>query len=141
MFNPEISWQAGRRHGNVTNKKSRSTEIVTFLDKRQYVDAPGWGIAGSGDYLELVLLVFGALVEGPIVSEPPDVIELVEALDVVGHAVALQHVLALGDRRHGVDLQVWKRRLLRETTFGRKSGNGGIAARMLSPQANLCRYL
>lgn len=40
-------------------------------------------------YLELVLLVFGALVKRPVVSEPPDVIELVEALDVVGHAVPL----------------------------------------------------
>ena len=34
-------------------------------------------------------------------------VELVEALDVVGHAVPLQHVLALRDRGHGVDLQVW----------------------------------
>lgn len=57
-------------------------------------------------YLELVLLVFGALVKRPVVSEPPDVIELVEALDVVRHAVPLQHVLALWDGRDGVDLQV-----------------------------------
>lgn len=57
-------------------------------------------------YLELVLLVFGALVKRPVVSEPPDVIELVEALDVVGHAVPLQHVLTLWDGRDGIDLQV-----------------------------------
>lgn len=65
-------------------------------------------------YLELVLLVFGALVEGPVISEPPDVVELVEALDVVGHPVSLQHVLALRNRRHGVDLQVCARQRLRE---------------------------
>lgn len=58
-------------------------------------------------YLKLVLLVFGALVEGSVVSEFPDVIELVEAFDVVRHAVSLQHVLALRDGSYGVDLQVW----------------------------------
>lgn len=57
-------------------------------------------------YLELVLLVLGALVKRPVVSEPPDVIKLVEALDVVGHSVPLQHVLALRDGSNGVDLQV-----------------------------------
>lgn len=57
-------------------------------------------------YLELVLLVFGALVEGPVISEPPDVVELVEALDVVRDPVSLQHVLALWNGRHGVNLQV-----------------------------------
>lgn len=57
-------------------------------------------------YLELVLLVFGALVEGPVVSEPPNVIKLVEALDVVGNAVSLQHVLTFWDGSHRVDLQV-----------------------------------
>lgn len=57
-------------------------------------------------YLELVLLVFGALVKGPVVSEPPDVIELVETFDVVRHSVSLQHVLALRDWRDGIDLQV-----------------------------------
>ena len=57
-------------------------------------------------YLELVLLVLGALVEGPVVAEPPDVVDLVEALDVVGDAVPLQDVLALWDGADGVDLQV-----------------------------------
>lgn len=57
-------------------------------------------------YLELVLLVFGALVKGPVVSEPPDVIELVETFDVVRHSVSLQHILALRDWRDGIDLQV-----------------------------------
>lgn len=67
-------------------------------------------------YLELVLLVFGALVEGPVISEPPDVVELVEALDVVGHPVSLQHVLALRNWRHGVNLQVCACRQLREAS-------------------------
>lgn len=67
-------------------------------------------------HLELVLLVFGALVEGPVISEPPDVVELVEALDVVGHPVPLQHVLALWNGRHGVNLQVCACRRLREAS-------------------------
>lgn len=67
-------------------------------------------------YLELVLLVFGALVEGSVVSEPPDVVELVEALDVVGHPVSLQHVLALWNRCHRVNLQVCARWWLREAS-------------------------
>lgn len=46
--------------------------------------------------------------ERPVVSEPPDVIELVEAFDVVRHSVSLQHVLALRDGGDGVDLQVWE---------------------------------
>lgn len=65
-------------------------------------------------YLELILLVFGAFVKGPVVSEPPDVIELVETFDVVRHAVSLQHILTLRDGGYGVDLQVWKRRTLRK---------------------------
>lgn len=40
-------------------------------------------------YLELILLVFGAFVKGPVISEPPDVIELVETFDVVRHSVSL----------------------------------------------------
>lgn len=64
-------------------------------------------------YLELILLVFGALVKGPVISEPPDVIELVEAFDVVRHSVSLQHVLTLRDGGYGVNLQVWRRQKLR----------------------------
>ena len=55
-------------------------------------------------HLELVLLVLGALVKWPVVSEPPDVVDLIEALDVVRHSVSLQHVLALWDGAHRVDL-------------------------------------
>ncbi len=50
----------------------------------------------------------------PVVSEPPDVIELVEAFDVVRHSVSLQHVLTLWDGGYGIDLQVWKHRTLRK---------------------------
>ena len=64
--------------------------------------------------LELILLVLGALVEGPVIAEPPDVVDLVEALDVVGDAVPLQHILALGDGRDCVDLQVWDQSELRQ---------------------------
>lgn len=73
-------------------------------------------------YLELVLLVFGALVKRPVISEPPDVIELVEAFDVVGHSVSLQHVLTLRDGSDGIDLQVWKRRKLRKRATGEWQG-------------------
>lgn len=59
-------------------------------------------------YLELILLVFGSLVKGPVISEPPDVIELVEAFDVVRHSISLQHILTLRDGGNSVDLQVWK---------------------------------
>lgn len=65
-------------------------------------------------YLELILLVFGALVKGPVISEPPDVIELVETFDVVRHSVSLQHILTLRDGGYSIDLQIWKRRKLRK---------------------------
>lgn len=39
--------------------------------------------------LELILLVLGPFVERPIIAELPDVVDLVEALDVVGHPVPL----------------------------------------------------
>lgn len=66
-------------------------------------------------YLELILFVFGALVKGPVISEPPDVIELVEAFDVVRHSVSLQHILTLWDGGYSIDLQVWKHGKLRKT--------------------------
>lgn len=72
------------------------------------------GFLAISTYLELILLVFGALVKGPVISEPPDVIELVEAFDVVRHSVSLQHVLTLWDGGDCVDLQVWKQRELRK---------------------------
>lgn len=59
-------------------------------------------------YLELVLLVFGALVERPVVAELPDVVHFIEAFDVVGNALPLQHLLALGNGSHSVDLQIWE---------------------------------
>lgn len=52
--------------------------------------------------------------KGPVISEPPDVIELVEAFDVVRHSVSLQHILALWDGGYSIDLQVWKHRKLRK---------------------------
>lgn len=57
-------------------------------------------------YLKLILLVFGALVKGPVISESPDVIKLVEAFDVVRHSISLKHVLTVGDGGYSIDLQV-----------------------------------
>lgn len=57
-------------------------------------------------YLELILFIFSTLVEGPVVAEPPDMVDFVEALDVTRHSVSLQHVLILWDRSDRVDLQV-----------------------------------
>lgn len=65
-------------------------------------------------YLELILLVFGAFVKGTVISEPPNVIELVEAFDVVRHSVSLQHILTLWDWGYSIDLQVWMHRMLRK---------------------------
>lgn len=65
-------------------------------------------------YLELILLVFGALVKGSVISESPDVIELVEAFDVVRHSISLQHILTLRDGGYSVDLQVWKQSEVKE---------------------------
>lgn len=75
-------------------------------------------------YLELILLVLGAFVKRPVVSEPPDVIELVEAFDVVRHSVSLQHVLTLWDGCYSVDLQVWKHRKLREVHESERGRDG-----------------
>lgn len=66
-------------------------------------------------YLELILLVFGALVKRPVISEPPDVIELVEAFDVVRHTVSLQHILTLWDGRYSIDLQVCRPQVKKAT--------------------------
>ena len=66
-------------------------------------------------YLELILLVFGASVKGSVVAEFPDVVHPVEALDVVRDALSLQHLLALRDGGHGVDLQVWEGGVKEET--------------------------
>lgn len=57
-------------------------------------------------HLKLVLLVFGALVERAVIAETPDVVDFVEALDVVRNAIPLEDVLAIWDWSHCVDLQV-----------------------------------
>lgn len=56
--------------------------------------------------LELVVLVLGSLVEGPVIAEAPHVVDTVEALDAVGHSVHLQNTEVLRYRCHRVDLQV-----------------------------------
>lgn len=84
-------------------------------------------------YLELVLLVFGSLVKGPVISEPPDVIELVEAFDVVRHSISLQHFLTLWDGGYSVDLQIWKHRKLRKAQENILVGTKTI------PGAEMCK--
>lgn len=56
--------------------------------------------------LELVLLVLGSFVERPIIAKLPDMVDLVEALDVVGHPVPLQDILTFRDWTHSIDLQI-----------------------------------
>lgn len=58
-------------------------------------------------HLKLILLVFGALVERAVITETPDVVDFVEALDVVRNAVPLEDILAVWDWSNCVDLQVW----------------------------------
>lgn len=57
-------------------------------------------------HLKLILLVFGALVERTVIAETPDVVDFVEAFDVVRYAVSLEDVLAVWDWSHCVDLEV-----------------------------------
>lgn len=57
-------------------------------------------------HLKLVLFVFGALVKWPVVAKPPDVVDLIEALNVVGDAVTLKDVLAVWDWCDSIDLQI-----------------------------------
>ena len=59
---------------------------------------------------ELVLPVFGALVERPVVVEAGDVVYSVEAFDPLRDALQLRHVRDVRHRSHGVDLQVWRGR-------------------------------
>lgn len=45
--------------------------------------------------------------ERPVIPEPPDVVDAVEALDAVRDPVHLQDVYVLWDGCHCIDLQVW----------------------------------
>lgn len=47
---------------------------------------------GGLTYPELVLAVLGPLVERPVVVEAAHVVDAVEALDPLGHALKLRHV-------------------------------------------------
>lgn len=57
-------------------------------------------------HLKLILFVFGALVKWSVVAKPPDVVDLIEALDVVRDTVTLQDVLAVWDWCDSIDLQI-----------------------------------
>lgn len=62
--------------------------------------------AGGSIYPELVVSVFGPLVERPVVVETADVVDAVEALYPLRHALQLGHIRDVGHRSHCVDLQV-----------------------------------
>lgn len=49
------------------------------------------GTAGS-PYPELILAVFGPLVERPVIVEAADVVYAVEALDPLRHSLQLRHI-------------------------------------------------
>lgn len=57
-------------------------------------------------HLELVVSVSGSFVEWSVVTEPSNVINTVEALDTIGHAVHLQHADTIWYRCHSVDLEI-----------------------------------
>lgn len=57
-------------------------------------------------HLKLILFVFGALVKRPVIAKPPNMVDFVEALDVVGHSVSLQDVLVFRDRTNSINLQI-----------------------------------
>ncbi len=58
-------------------------------------------------HLKFIVLVFGPLVEGPVVTEASDIIDSVEALDAVRHTVHLQHINVFWNWIHCVDLEVY----------------------------------
>lgn len=57
-------------------------------------------------HLELIISVFGAFVEGPVITETANVVDPVEALDAVRYSVHLEHADAVWYRCYCVDLQV-----------------------------------
>lgn len=57
-------------------------------------------------HFELVVSIFGAFVEGPVVTEAANVVHSIEALNAVRYSVHLKHGHALRHRRYCVDLQV-----------------------------------
>lgn len=57
-------------------------------------------------HLELIISVFGSLVEGPVVSKAANVVDPVEALDAIGDSVHLEDADAVRHRCDGIDLKV-----------------------------------
>lgn len=64
-------------------------------------------ILNASAHLKFVFFVLGALVKWPVVAKPPDVVDLIEALDVIRDAVTLQDILAVWDWCDSIDLQIW----------------------------------
>lgn len=57
-------------------------------------------------HLELVVSVFGSFVEWSVVTEAPNVVDAVEALDAIRDSVHLEDADVVRYRGHCVDLQV-----------------------------------
>ena len=49
-------------------------------------------VTAGSPYPELVLAVFGPLVERPVIVEAADIVYAVEALDPLGHTLQLRHI-------------------------------------------------
>lgn len=60
----------------------------------------------SSAHLELVISVFRSFVERSVVTETPNVVDPVEALDAIGDSVHLEDADAVRHRCYRVDLQV-----------------------------------
>lgn len=75
---------------------------------RQRAARQKWTVSDSTGslYPELVVSVFGPLVERPVVVETADVVDAVEALDPLWHALQLGHIRDVRHGGHRVDLQV-----------------------------------
>lgn len=59
-------------------------------------------------YLELIVLVFGSFMEGPVVAKAAHVVHSVEAFNSVRHTVHVKYFYVFRNWRHSIDLQVWE---------------------------------
>lgn len=57
-------------------------------------------------HLELIISVFGSFVERSVVTETPNVVDPVEALDAIGDSVHLEDADVVRHRCYCVDLEV-----------------------------------
>lgn len=129
-MNTQVTYRGNRTDISKTGNEKRETKEPS----RHHKKIAKLQLVASA-YLKLVLLVFGALVERAVIAETPDVVDFVEALDVVRNAIPLEDVLAVWDWSYCVDLQVWVRIVSRSVTE-RCSGPRMIINRTLKAGAN-----